>query len=360
MEFKVSKRYQLTRAGYPIAVLGLLIGLSASAANPTAVRLDKNGASMSQIPVRDQVGGTCYAYAAVGVADAWRKSHETKPSSLPLASGLAAAVGSGLRNYRNQIDGGLVCTVVSYLRSRGGCDQELIQELGEDGSSLSTLSKLIEMDHRVYLALRKQWEGNGNAVAEARSSALSTIQARLKTYGYPTESRPTTEELRIALDQTKPIEVTRVALVKHACASSRFEMKIPHCNIDLAMFWPDWMVKSRIDDLLTRKNAQPISMGFCANILVKGRAFNAEPFRLAAITGWNSAAPILDKDCGLHAALLIGKRENPLTGKVQYLIRNSWGPSCKYYSTEWTCEEGSIWVDADALIPSITGLAVLE
>jgi len=59
-------------------------------------------------------------------------------------------------------------------------------------------------------------------------------------------------------------------------------------------------------------------------------------------------------NCGNHASIIVGKRARG--GRCQFLVRNTWGNSCKY---DWECEknqqgqEEGFWVDAEALVDNI-------
>lgn len=59
-------------------------------------------------------------------------------------------------------------------------------------------------------------------------------------------------------------------------------------------------------------------------------------------------------NCGNHASIIVGKRARG--GRCQFMVRNTWGDSCKY---DWECEknqqgqEEGFWVDAEALVNNI-------
>ncbi|HAZ12541.1 MAG: hypothetical protein A2X86_11920 [Bdellovibrionales bacterium GWA2_49_15] len=68
------------------------------------------------------------------------------------------------------------------------------------------------------------------------------------------------------------------------------------------------------------------------------------------------------KDCAWHESLLIGQRCS--NGKLQYLLRNSWGKSCSQYTNADTaCDHvgggttgpatGNVWVDEEMLMRSV-------
>lgn len=56
-----------------------------------------------------------------------------------------------------------------------------------------------------------------------------------------------------------------------------------------------------------------------------------------------------------HTGLIVGRRLNPVTLTCEYLIRNSWGRSCSYY-TGYECEEGNIWFPINTLMNNLGNL----
>jgi hypothetical protein len=56
-----------------------------------------------------------------------------------------------------------------------------------------------------------------------------------------------------------------------------------------------------------------------------------------------------------HASTVVGRRMR--AGKCEYLVRNSWGRSCRSYDKRLPCEEGNIWVPGDKL-KEVTGVVV--
>lgn len=52
-----------------------------------------------------------------------------------------------------------------------------------------------------------------------------------------------------------------------------------------------------------------------------------------------------DKLIANHASSIVGRRFNEATKSCEYLLRNSWGTSCKTYSEEYECKDGSAWVN---------------
>lgn len=63
-----------------------------------------------------------------------------------------------------------------------------------------------------------------------------------------------------------------------------------------------------------------------------------------------------------HYSTIVGRRENVITGRCQYLVRNSWGEDCSIYPSPYDvmCEAGNIWVDSDVLLQSIISIHYLR
>lgn len=52
---------------------------------------------------------------------------------------------------------------------------------------------------------------------------------------------------------------------------------------------------------------------------------------------------------GGHASSVVARRFNESSGSCEYLIRNSWGDGCNYYSSRYECENGQIWIPQEYL-----------
>lgn len=81
----------------------------------------------------------------------------------------------------------------------------------------------------------------------------------------------------------------------------------------------------------------PVAIDYCSSIMAKGKG--------AA----GSLLSASDDECGMHVALLVGKRVEK--GVKQYLLRNSWGTGCdagQYGDNECRC--GHVWLNAKVLL----------
>lgn len=50
-----------------------------------------------------------------------------------------------------------------------------------------------------------------------------------------------------------------------------------------------------------------------------------------------------------HASTIVGRRFNPKTNSCEYMIRNSYGKSCKKMNEDYECVDGHIWIAEDYL-----------
>jgi hypothetical protein len=128
----------------------------------------------------------------------------------------------------------------------------------------------------------------------------------------------------------------------------------------------------KIDDQLLAHPQLPTAIGYCDQVLRKGRSYpgletgSANPAQAICTTESNDG----HGGNGRHESLIIGRRRDA-KGNCQYLIRNSWGKSCLHktkttavaiYSTDWDCEEGkgSLWVDRESLGKSLFEVSYLK
>lgn len=61
-----------------------------------------------------------------------------------------------------------------------------------------------------------------------------------------------------------------------------------------------------------------------------------------------------------HASIVVARKYNPDSGFCEYLVRNSWGPSCDGYTPIYKCEQGNIWVPKEALMNSMNEIDYIE
>jgi hypothetical protein len=84
-----------------------------------------------------------------------------------------------------------------------------------------------------------------------------------------------------------------------------------------------------------------------------------QPIEASYTTGCIEAADC-DGRGGLHSSLVVGRRFNASTGACEYLIRNSWGRSCRSQGRGMDCEQGNVWVPKHQLHRGLYGVTYLE
>lgn len=62
----------------------------------------------------------------------------------------------------------------------------------------------------------------------------------------------------------------------------------------------------------------------------------------------------------LHTTLLMGRKANAVTGECQYLIKNSYGPTCEGYDSRHECEAGYVWVNESLLYRALTSYVYIS
>ncbi|RLA64368.1 MAG: hypothetical protein DRQ88_04025 [Epsilonproteobacteria bacterium] len=109
-----------------------------------------------------------------------------------------------------------------------------------------------------------------------------------------------------------------------------------------------WQARyNQIVDFLNNKNAQPVGIGYCANV----------------ITNKNYRYKPKDYRCERHASVILGKRKR--NGKCEFFLRNTWGNTCD--KIPWECSSNpkypqghGYWVDGEALARNLQELVYLR
>lgn len=268
----------------------------------------------------------CRVYSATQMADAWRFSHGDRNfnrRTSPLATGLRQSkydwfdFEPGTDNY-----GGYHCDIVNFMRSTGGCTMNASVESLGGKSPQVTLA---------YLGRFFERKSNNN---RARAEQLHCALPRL---GMPAGFLPSVQKITDLLAGDRD-DFIRGVLTSRCEGPNRVLIpKAPRCVTASARFLSTSHNVAIINNLLDRPNPQPVSIGYCSEILTKGRAYRGPRF------------PGIGNSCRYHDSLVIGRRKNPRTGKCEFKVRNSWGSSCRAYSPDWQCQYGNIWIDADTI-----------
>lgn len=300
------------------------------------VRLDGKGGVMEKAIETEQIGGTCYAHASATLYDAHRRKNplkgqtSIKPSSVASVANIFKSRASGYHpNYPvKSLSTGEVEGTLDFLKKSPPC--RLISSFPNDsGSAL--------IDKKEYGAWLFQQElldlknnpamKNSNYAkkkyrdicAQAGNSKLNQLTQK-KNYADILEAIQEQDSLSILneaeyfscreTNKATPFQVNQIEAE---------DMK----EIDLFK-----LVTSQLD--LNPKKATPVAIEFCMD----------------------KAYRIPSRDCGHHAAVIIGQRINPKTNDCEFLVQDSGLPSddVKARVKHASSKSQKIWVNAEFLM----------
>lgn len=326
----------LTRLLLPL----LAFSIGAYASDCDTVRLDAPGGSTYGISVRDQGStGICYSEAA---ALAFDSSQVRAGSRNRSAEALAAVVGwanaSRIDLKQAFMAGSFPCAIVNYFNQSGACDQRAFSGLGTEADFLSKSYAILDPQTRLPTSCGPASSQNpgdqARALLASKGCAVSASEnssVYLSTLATVTQ----TEEARF------------VSQVNQACQSAG-RISPPHplsCSSTMLPAASARASEKPLLDYFSNKTVPPLLIGYCSQVLHAGQGYVG----VSPGAGKNT----FSCDCAMHYSAVIGKRASPRTGKCQFLIQNSWGTDCDYYSHDWDCEAGKIWVDVDTLSRNI-------
>lgn len=344
---------------FKLAIMGTQMALMATALG-AELRLDKDG-SMSNVPVHHQGNlGTCYAHAASQATDAYihtfsRGNQNWHTSTTMLGTEYRDNFITHIFGKNGDIEGGYVCT--SYRRSikkNGACDESTIEGL---------LDKMYTGTQRSYRVARiftdltlsfNQTKKLSRDLGEAAySQGADKLLAALTQTGALAAELPSAEEVARALHSRTNLQFAH-KFFGHLCQHTpRVRLNDTKCrNHHLWLRGKRGLTKliKEVRARLSKKNAQPVMISYCGNVLSQGRKYRG--------LGNTLLDPFKTATCGYHASAIIGVREQGNT--TQLLVRNSWGEGCSGYSPDWQCDKGNLWLDAEVLAKNMTDYHLLE
>lgn len=341
-----------------LVLLAFLLNVQAIACSE--FRLDAPGGSMEHVPVLDQGAlGICYAATAAQLIDAW--VHTKDPSKRNFhTSPLAYAVESKHQKYlfwkqmsSDRLDeitiaGGEVDELLFSQRPPVLCPIEKVE-------GAINYERLQQKDLDQALAIYRTIRDHGQVPFE-----------QLCPFSYPG-----IEELIKNIQAMAPMEFLRI-LLTHNCGAQD-KMQYPQ-NITPVFFppvgvnKPPAVVVEKLGDIFDSMEVkQPIAIGYCAGLFMRGRKFEGIKKEIPIPEYPDYITYESTEDCGRHASLIIGRRskkilndQNQEVTVCQYLIRNSWGTEPQGYHKDWDHEEGNIWVDEDTLKHNVFSLYYLS
>lgn len=324
-----------------MAVAYLLLGQNVGAIE---IRLDRNHGPMEGLDIRDQGKyGTCYAYAAAQMIDAYRLTHgmATQQKALSVAHLSIFSDFLSTPMILHSASNKSICT-----------DERMRAFLGNksDGEFTNFVHMLVNM-HKI-------WERTAGYF-ESRSLPAPPDDTVLAIDQFLATRLDEQSRLSLQKDITNKMGWLRALwaaeILPAICGQDSINIgELPET---------DWVSVDVIAKVLKEKNgsrqlskkiagyfsspqSQPVGIGFCANI-IKG-----EPtFRLF---------PRSNTTCQHHAAILIGVRDNAQNGH-DFLMRNSWGPSwCPPEAPGLECDGvgGQVWISDRILLKALEQITV--
>jgi len=342
----------------------------------TTIDLRTPGEAMEHVGVRDQTSEAhCYAEVAAQMVDAWRfthgdthYAHQTSGYALALEASLNLFE-TGISRPDGTVSGGDVCRAVTSARNTGSCDRRAVLEHLIEGRIDRTVDIL-----RGYYDEYHAWR-------DSRSATLAGIEAMTRGGASPgqeiacqlyteildrridSELRPSLDAILQLLDEENPLDylqgmMTQACQAPHVIRLSR----LPSCT-NLPTLSASMANGAVARSLQSQR--QPVAISYCSSVLSGGRGTETGAYGLLP-----AIARVPLPSCYPHVSLVIGQRRNPTTRRCQFLVRNSWGDSClgtgpasgrssAQYSSDWQCEGGNIWVDADVLSQNISFVGTL-
>lgn len=115
------------------------------------------------------------------------------------------------------------------------------------------------------------------------------------------------------------------------------------------------------------KEAQPVGIGFCSEVL-------RPETNATQVYGMYAAGAAAPANCGRHAALIVGKRWNKTKNRCEFMLQNSWFPKCRSsgsstdpktagYNYDYECASATddrVWIPETRLSEATFQAHVLE
>jgi len=243
--------------------------------------------------------GWCFAFT---VADLVSYKLKQRVSAADIALSYNSDMLSGARRFfgttEDQFSGGSATGAFKSSKETGYCLEKDLPS--EDNSGANFKDNLATVDNMGRLAL------NGQITCDQFYKKASSL--------FPNVGL---QDMRAILSQSSRNDYFK-KLVDKTCKNRISGQKL---NMKYMLNLTSSSFGKNIDAQLSAKN--PIEFAYDSTILddPRGGAGRAD-----------------------HSSLLVGRRFNQKSGQCEYLVRNSWGKSCGYYNSGYTCEGGNVWI----------------
>lgn len=335
---------------------------------------------LSSMPVRNQGGlGICYAEAAAQMMDFWRmgrRGRDVNHHTSALAAAILLREHSMFSPFRGnilEVNGGYICDAYESMRDNGSCERgRLHGRRTRDGRpfDMDRLMTDVAAIVRQYRAVR---EATGFSIFDGpvTIAAMTSVRGRflrevttevIQCFNHHLGSNIPTNLATIVrvgvYVERERVNDLYADMVNAMCEGSATEdvEDAPECDTHLADTGPEMFNK-----LLTHTRAGSnniVGINFCSAFFSQGRTYRGVQRPGTRVVN--------EETCGAHAVVVVGRRMNPTTNKCQILLRNSWGaapPSggCDFYlSSEYQCENGHVWVDAEVLMENSWSINTIQ
>lgn len=353
---------------------------------------DGSDGSMQHVQVHDQGPfGICYGEVASQLNDAYRFGALKETNTGLQTAVLGVVIGGDEGSSSDPYEGGSICGASNYIKANGYSDafsvKKCILEKEKTLSMEEPLKKLYDDYQNDTQAMT-----NPDDISQRQSKLTQDLKNTLIAFGVQTQDQPTDEEILFMLGLKKKWFVGGIDAFQCFSSGKHYTSSIPSCTPTDMTSIPVADRKAKIDAVLAQLQGLPLGISYCDQVLLVGASYAGYTMTQTGPT----CAPRMDEsgqpieESGRHASMIIGRRKDPKTNQCQYLVRNSWGPNCKdvpehdqlpdalmngpeippslksktnagsIYASDWTCENGNIWVDIDVLTKSIYGVSFLS
>ncbi|MFN3453548.1 MAG: hypothetical protein ACK41T_01210, partial [Pseudobdellovibrio sp.] len=275
-------------------------------------------------PVRNQdTIGWCYAYAAADMAS-FKAGFRVSAMDIAVNSTskeFPHYKRNGLSETDDQITGGYSHIALENMRDKGFCKESdsPSEYFGTDKNFKDAL-----------IAIEKKTD-NQSLGHYVFNQVLPTAQNSKCV-------KPDFKDLRdvaLTISQSRPQNVI-YNINETRCKNKRIKIKLPKL---IKNYGKRKEIIDFLDKKLNSQNPLPSMISFDSAFLEEG-----DTIRPSA-----------------HAALIVGRRLNPLTQACEYLIRNSYGKSCFYHPKyNYNCKDGNIWLPRETVQQYIFGATSYE
>ncbi len=309
------------------------------------IRLDVVGKPLGRVPVANQhTLGDCYAETAVEIISAYLEKTGSYDPAHPI-SGIFLAMLANKEQLNNSWG------VTINLKENDKIER--FRFFFEGGDSVESMDQIIltagfrRQESEYYLPENSELPVCENAITAPYSNKESLV-AYWQSHASDDEKsavmsgRPKPPGARSAMQQL-------LGELLAECKASRFHYKIIHPAVLQRLNYnssgPKTDMYKIVDDML--KNNIPAGINICGLTLWDEKP-NFQTGNLSEV----KIPPDFHDKCGAHTILIIGRRINKGNGRLEYLLRNTWGQNCNYagwLKNDCEASKGAFWISADLL-----------